>query len=244
MSLTLVQIIVAILPTVLIATLIYKNDLIEKESNKLLVRLFSGGIISAFLVIFISAIAIIFFPFLAKDITTLGIVEMFISIFIGIALIEEACKWVIFEYIGWNNKEFDYIYDAIIYMAFIGLGFATIENIGYVTDSGIVTAIVRALCSVPGHVFFAIHMGYYLGLAKQANLNNRPDLEKKNKFKSIMIPVIQHTIFDFCLYAGSDALVIFYFGFVFYLYIASIKKLKQLGKIKLRLRDGVASNLA
>ena len=86
-------------------------------------------------------------------------------------------------------------------------------------------------------------MGYYLGLAKQASLNNRPDLEKKNKFKSIMIPVIQHTIFDFCLYARSDALVIFYFGFVFYLYIASIKKLKQLGNIKLRLRDGVASNL-
>ena len=132
MSLTLIQIIVAILPTVLIATLIYKNDLIEKESNKLLVRLFSGGIISAFLVIFISAIAIIFFPFLAKDITTLGIVEMFISIFIGIALIEEACKWVIFEYIGWNNKEFDYIYDAIIYMAFIGYSIQAFFNISVI----------------------------------------------------------------------------------------------------------------
>ena len=36
--------------------------------------------------------------------------------------------------------------------------------------------------SVPGHAFFGVLMGYYLGLAKQASLNNRPDLEKKNKF--------------------------------------------------------------
>ena len=243
MSLTLIQIIIAILPTVLIAALIYKNDIIEKEPGKLLARLFAGGIASAFLVIVVSTIAIMIFPFLAQDIGNLSYFEMFVSIFIGIALIEEACKWVIFEYIGWNNKEFDYVYDAIVYMSFIGLGFATIENIGYVTDTGVLTALVRAICSVPGHVFFAIHMGYYLGLAKQASINKRKDLEKKNKWLSILIPVIYHTIFDFCLYAGTGSLVLIYFGFVFYLYISSIKKLKQLSKIKLKLRDGVASNL-
>lgn len=239
MNLTYVLIFLAIIPTILIASLIYRKDIIEKESSSLLARLFAGGILSAFLVVIVSSVAILFIPFLGQEITELGYFEMFISIFIGIAFIEEICKWVIFDFIGWNNKEFNYVYDAIVYMTFIGLGFATIENISYVAETGIQTAIVRAICSVPGHVFFAIHMGYYLGLAKQAKLNKRPDLEKKNKWLSLIIPTIYHTIFDFCLFAGTESLVVVYFGFVLYLYISSIKKVNQLSKIKLRLKDGV-----
>jgi RsiW-degrading membrane proteinase PrsW (M82 family) len=240
MNLAIVLVLLAVIPTVLISTLIYRKDIVEKESSSLLARLFAGGILSAFLVIVVSSIAILFIPFLGQEISELGYFEMFISIFIGIALIEEACKWVIFDFIGWNNKEFNYVYDAIVYMTFIGLGFATIENISYVAETGIQTAILRAVCSVPGHVFFAIHMGYYLGLAKQAKLNKRPDLEKKNKWLSLIIPTIYHTIFDFCLFAGNEALAIVYFAFVLYLYISSIKKVNQLSKIKLRLKDGVA----
>ena len=239
MNLTYVLIFLAIIPTILIASLIYRKDIIEKESSSLLARLFAGGILSAFLVVIVSSVAILFIPFLGQEITELGYFEMFISIFIGIAFIEEICKWVIFDFIGWNNKEFNYVYDAIVYMTFIGLGFATIENISYVAETGIQTAIVRAICSVPGHVFFAIHMGYYLGLAKQAKLNKRPDLEKKNKWLSLIIPTIYHTIFDFCLFAGTESLVVVYFAFVLYLYISSIKKVNQLSKIKLRLKDGV-----
>ena len=239
MNLTYVLIFLAIIPTILIASLIYRKDIIEKESSSLLARLFAGGILSAFLVIIVSSVAILFIPFLGQEITELGYFEMFISIFIGIAFIEEICKWVIFDFIGWNNKEFNYVYDAIVYMTFIGLGFATIENISYVAETGIQTAIIRAICSVPGHVFFAIHMGYYLGLAKQAKLNKRPDLEKKNKWLSLIIPTIYHTIFDFCLFAGTESLVVVYFSFVLYLYISSIKKVNQLSKIKLRLKDGV-----
>jgi RsiW-degrading membrane proteinase PrsW (M82 family) len=238
MKLTIILILLAIIPTILIATLIYRKDIVEKESNNLLVKMFAGGILSAFLVIVVSSIAILYIPFLGQEITNLGFIEMFVSVFIGIALIEEVCKWVIFDFIGWNNKEFNYVFDAIVYMTFIGLGFATIENIAYVADTGIRTAILRAVCSVPAHVFFAIHMGYYLGLAKQAKLNKRYDLEKKNKWLSLFIPTLYHTIFDFCLFSGSVSLAIFYFVFVLFLYISSIKKVNQLSKIKLRLKDG------
>ena len=106
MNLAIVLVLLAVIPTVLISTLIYRKDIVEKESSSLLARLFAGGILSAFLVIVVSSIAILFIPFLGQEISELGYFEMFISIFIGIALIEEACKWVIFDFIGWNNREF------------------------------------------------------------------------------------------------------------------------------------------
>ena len=58
----------------------------------------------------------------------------------------------------------------IVYASFVALGFACFENILYVSDSGIVTGLIRAVTAVPGHVCDGILMGSYLALAKLLNI--------------------------------------------------------------------------
>ena len=67
---------------------------------------------------------------------------------------------------AWNHPAFDYRFDAVVYCVFAALGFAALENILYVAQFGFAVAVSRALLSVPGHCFFAVYMGIYLGQAK------------------------------------------------------------------------------
>ena len=69
---------------------------------------------------------------------------------------------------AWDHPAFDYRFDAIVYSVSSALGFAAVENILYVLQSDLRTAVSRAILSVPGHFFFAVSMGLLLSRAKQA----------------------------------------------------------------------------
>ena len=95
-------------------------------------------------------------------------------------------------------------------------------------NNSVMVALTRALLAVPGHACDAIFMGYYLTLAKQANIQKNKKLENKNKIKSILVPTILHGIYDFCLFIQDDNYITIFFVFVVILYIASIAKIKNL----------------
>lgn len=220
--------ILAILPSILLGWYVYKKDMKEKEPIKLLIGLFFGGIGALVLsAILESVISLIFAGIYETD----NLCLLFIISMLGIGLIEEGTKWLITFLITWKNKEFDYIYDAIVYMVFVSLGFATVENILYVFEYGIFTAILRAVLSVPGHAFFAIFMGYYYGMAKQASVNKQTDIMVKNLCLSILIPIFLHGAFDFLILANTWWGYVLYGILVIFLYIMAFHKVKQLSKI-------------
>ena len=66
----------------------------------------------------------------------------------------------------YTHKAFDEPYDGITYSVMVSMGFATLENILYVAEGGMSTAIMRMFLAVPAHAAFAVIMGYYVGLAK------------------------------------------------------------------------------
>ena len=76
-------------------------------------------------VIFLEFILVEFFP----TENVLSFYRLFFNIFISIALVEEGAKWIVTRHVGFSNKEFDEIYDIIVYAVFASLGFACIENI-------------------------------------------------------------------------------------------------------------------
>ena len=162
--------ILAVLPIALICRYVYTKDS-EKEPTSLLVGLFVSGISSCLLVFIINIILELLIPFFGYDTDQMSALELAIYIFIGVALVEEGCKWIFAKAIGFNNKNFDQPYDIIVYTTFISLGFAALENILYVMSYGIEAAILRSITSIPGHASFGIVMGYYLLLAK-LSLNN------------------------------------------------------------------------
>ena len=135
---------------------VYSKDR-DKEPVKLLIKLFFLGIVSCFIVLFIS-LAEEFIPFLAKDTNEMGLIEVIVYSFINVA---------------YKSKHFDQLYDIVVYAVFVSLGFAFLENLFYVLPEGTVkVGIIRALLAVPGHACDAIFMGYYLSIARLYKYKN------------------------------------------------------------------------
>lgn len=229
--------IVAILPIVLLGKYIYSKDK-NKEPNSLLIKLFISGIFSCLLTLIVTTVFAILFPFINKDPTTMNFIEFSLYVFIFIALIEECLKWVMTYLIGYKSKEFDEVYDIIVYATFTALGFATFENLLYVFGTGSLgVGIFRGILAIPGHVCDGIAMGYYLSFARYYELAGNKKEARKNKIKSILIPTILHGIYDYCCLTGTTLIMICFLVFIIFLYITSIKKVKILAEETIKMRN-------
>lgn len=218
----------AIIPVIIILTYIYLKDR-NKEPWSLLIKLFFMGIASCFLVLLMSEMLFKIFPFMDKDTAYMTFFETMAYSFIGVALIEEFCKWLMTFIGSYKHKAYDEVYDGIVYSVYVSLGFACLENILYVfMNKSIVVGISRGILSVPGHACDAVFMGYYLSLAKVYASQGKKKLEKRNLILSVLVPTILHGIYDFCLFASIDVLLIVFLIFVIAMYIFSIKKIKLL----------------
>ena len=225
----------AIIPVVLILTYVYNKDR-NKEPTKLLVKLFLLGIVSCFLTLAITDVLEAFFPFFAEEAENQNLFEIFINVFIGVALIEEFSKWLMAYLVGYKSEEFDEVYDSIVYAVFVSLGFAMFENILYVLgNQSVLVGIFRGVLSVPGHACFALYMGYFLSIAKVYSKKGRKDLERRNLIFSIVVPTILHGIYDYCIMSGISILLLVFLVFIILLYVFSIRRLKILSNDTTRL---------
>ncbi len=224
----------AVLPSIVLGWIIWKNDKVEKEPAGLLIGLFFSGI-GSIIVTLILSLFVYMIPMCNPDKGT-TLIELFFGVFIGVALVEEFSKWIFVKLITWNNKAFTHIYDAVVYSVFVSLGFATLENILYVFSGGLSTAIMRAVLAVPLHTFCGVFMGYYYGLAKQSEINKRKDLVKKNLFLSVLVPMLIHGFYDYCIFTQMTIFVLIFYIFVILLYIFAFRRMIKLSKIKVPLK--------
>lgn len=221
---------ITILPTIILGKIIYNKDK-DKEPLSLLLSLFLYGVFAAILVIVITPIVSLFIPFFAKNIEDLNLFELLIYVFVGIAFIEELAKWFFTYKIAYKTKEFDQLYDVIVYAAFISLGFATFENALYVSTGDLLTGFIRAIASVPGHAFYGVFMGYYLGLAKLTKMNGQNYKSKNYIILSIFIPTLLHGVFDYTLFTEHWLFLFVFIIFVIFLYFSAFKKINQFSRV-------------
>lgn len=215
-------------PVIVILMFVYAKD-INKEPISLLIKLFFLGIVSCYMVIIVSEIMGLFLPFMNEELSEMDFGSVFLYAFIGVALVEEGCKWLMVYKGGYNNDEFDEIYDIMVYSVFVSLGFACFENIVYVIpNTSVLTALVRGVSAIPVHACTGIFMGYYLSIAKQFHYKKRYDLEKRNIFFSVLVPTLLHGLYDFCIMSKMITPGLIFFGFVLVLYINSFKRLKKM----------------
>lgn len=225
-----IMLFLAVLPVILILIFVYSKDK-SKEPLGLLIKLFVLGILSCFLVLAISSGMEKIFPFMQGELDDKGFLDTLLYAFIGVALVEEFCKWIMIYFKGYKSEEFDEMYDILVYSVFVSLGFAFFENILYVLGTKKLSiALLRAVSAVPGHACDAVFMGYYLNIAKQYYYKDRKDLERKNIILSIVMPATLHGIYDFCLMSGYNILVLMFIVFVIFLYSISLNKLKELSE--------------
>ncbi len=124
----------------------------------------------------------------------------FVAAFFGAAIPEEVFKLLVLWGYSMRRSAFDEPMDGIVYGATASLGFATLENVLYVSGQGGATAIMRAFTAVPGHAFLGAIMGYYVGRARFAG---EPRERRSLLFKALAIPTLLHGAYDVPLMAAN-----------------------------------------
>ena len=208
-----ILVIAAVIPVVFLCFLIFINDT-HKEPLGLLFKIFTLGFFSSIPIVIIELVLDYLFP--NDNITSLLL--MCINTFFCVALVEEGFKWLITRFFGYNSKEFDEIYDVIVYAVFVSLGFACCENILYVLGNGLGNAIMRAILSVPGHACDGVLMGYFFALAKLNRNKNNKELSVIFMILSLLVPCLTHTIYDALLFGfdNTENIYLILILFVFY----------------------------
>lgn len=186
----------ALLPAVILFVRIYQLDRIEKEPRRLLGVLILSG---ALLALPAAGIQLFASRALGGALDKRSAAYLLLDNLLVVAVSEEVCKIVPVHLAAWKHPAFDYRFDAVVYSVSSALGFAAVENIIYVVQSDLRTAVSRAVLSVPGHFFFAVAMGLLLSRAKQAE--KRGDGRRRTILcaLAILAPVVLHGVWDFLL---------------------------------------------
>lgn len=216
--------IAALLPAAVLLVRVYRLDKIEKEPPRVLLRLVIIGAVAGLVAAVAEQILMLLLDACFRYRSMLYLV---IENFVIVAGVEETCKRFPVRRFLWNAPAFDYRFDAVVYCVFSALGFAALENVFYVTQYGLGTAVVRALLSVPGHFFFAVYMGVYLGEAKKAERCG--NLVRRGYFLrcSFWIPVLLHGFWDFCLSFESILMTILFYVFVLMFFLQANRLLRR-----------------
>ncbi len=211
-------------PGLALVIFIYLKDKYEREPLKQVGKAFLYGALSA--------VVLLIFWFILKNLgittnsnpdgTLQGTLDL---AFLEAAIPEETLKWAVFLLYFYKLKDFNEWFDGIVYASVISLGFATVENVLYVVQSGVTTGIIRALFAVPAHFMDGVTQGFFFSLAKF----------DKNKLINITLAlvsaIILHGIYDFLLFAQMKIFLLLFLPYFFGMIILTKKLInKQLDK--------------
>lgn len=224
----LIPILLALAPVAVLALILYRFDSKQPEPIGQLFKAIVFGVLSAAVAVIAASFLELFEGGFASSAFTHAV---YTALFCA-AIPEEAAKMLMLWLLIRNNKHFDEHLDGIIYAAFIALGFAGIENIGYVLTSEdfIGTSFSRAIFAVPGHYAFGVAMGYFISLAFFSK-----DKEEKRKWYicAYVVPVALHFIYDALIMVGEVTPAIAgLLSLAFYFFVYKMHKY-ALGKVAL-----------
>jgi RsiW-degrading membrane proteinase PrsW (M82 family) len=206
------DILLALLPTLLLLLFFYFRDKYEKEPLYILRRAFIYGVLIIVPVLIIEWV-----------LSSLPVNGAFYDAFIVAAFTEESIKFCAVFLLLYHSKEFNEQYDGIIYSVYLSLGFATVENIFYVIEGGTSVAVLRLFTAVPAHALFGTFMGYYLGKYKFS-----PQKKPKLILSALFVPILFHGLYNFLIMSKFTLLLLLFIPLIIYLWIRGLKNTKEL----------------
>lgn len=190
----------ALAPGIAIMWFIYSKDRYEREPLKALVNSFFLGMLGILPAILLQFGGIKLLNLLMP---ANGWTYYILMAFIVVALTEELTKFIMLRSYAFPRQFFNEPFDGIIYGVMVAMGFATLENIGYVMEHGFETGILRMFLSVPAHATFGVLMGYYVGLAKFTH--NRQS--KQLMVRGLLLAIFFHGLYDLFLFVQVDEVI-------------------------------------
>lgn len=215
-------ILAAIAPIIIILAYIYYRDKWDKEPARKLITALVLGCLTVVPDWFLEGFLSSFLPFFNFS----NRLSALYNAFIIASFSEETFKFLAVLLVIWRSRFFDEKYDGIVYAVFVSLGFAMIENILYVFNSGMQTALSRAVTAVPAHALFGVAMGYHLSFARFSLFYKR-----RNLILALLVPIGLHGVYDFILMSGEPGYFIVFVFYLYFLYRFGLKKINEFSSI-------------
>jgi RsiW-degrading membrane proteinase PrsW (M82 family) len=214
----------AVIPAVILLVRVYKEDRLDKEPKGLLLSLVLFGILSTIIALALEVFGTyVLSRFLEKD----SLLYNVILYFVVVACSEEGAKYILLRLRTWRSPHFNCQFDGVVYAVFVSLGFALWENIGYVVQNGMATALVRAVTAVPGHACFGVFMGVFYGAAKRFDGMHLPILCKRYRRLALLFPVLMHGTYDFIATVSAKSAGLIFLVFIVIMFIVCYRLVKS-----------------
>lgn len=217
-----------------------REDRFDPEPKKLIIKLFLMGAVVGIAAAFLEFAISLFFPVPMRELLsgffedpTSGGLAIHLLFFIIImilvfAAVEEILKIVVVKEFAFYNPHFRQVVDGAIFGISSGLGFATLENLGYFFETTytegagmlIFVFFVRFFASTLLHALTTGIAGYYLGKAKFS----------KNKFvfwQGLLAAVLIHATFNLFLFGGIVGILL-EIVFLLIIFIFLIRRMESL----------------
>lgn len=201
----------ALLPPILLLLFVWHKDATKEPFRQLLKAVISGALICIPAVFWESFMGTLLFN--GEEPTT--IIGTTLNAFLCAAVPEETLKLIALWLVLRRNPYFDEHFDGIVYAVCVSLGFAAVENVGYVLnheEAWVSVAVTRALMAVPGHYAFAVFMGYYYSMYHFVRHDTTTAIS------ILLVPVLAHGIYDSLAMSSMVNPLIGGLGFVFLIF--------------------------
>lgn len=226
----------ALFPSI-IWLLFYLRQDVHPESNPQVIKIFLYGMLIA---IPAALLEIGIFKGISKSGQIFNLPSIFVSIFyifLGVALVEEFLKYLVFKLKVERSSELDEPIDVMLYMIIAGLGFAFLENLlifwppqALAVFESLIVSGLRFLGATFLHALCSGILGYFLALSFF-------DLKRQRRFFvfGLAMVVFLHGLFNFSIMKieGPERFIIpaIIVGLLAFFVLLGIKKLKKIKSI-------------
>ncbi len=219
--------IAAVLPAVILLVFVYRQDKVEQEPLGLIFSLLKYGILAAVCSFIPELIGESILPnFISETSENYSIVLAFLVV----AVVEEGFKFLFLYKRTWNDPNFNFRFDGIVYAVSVSLGFAAIENLEYVLGYGLAVAPTRALLAIPGHLSFSVFMGTCYGYAKLKADQGNTVQSKVSLVFSYLSAVLLHGFYDSCAMINTSTSNLYFIIFIIIMYITVFIMIRHVAK--------------
>ncbi len=218
----------AVIPSFLLLSYVWKKDRLEPEPPKLIWSLVGLGIFS---VLPTMALELGGLALLNSLFTEESLLYMILHWFLVVGVSEEICKYLVMRLRTWKSPDFNCTYDALVYAAAVSAGFALAENIMYGIQYGSSVLFVRAVVSVPAHICFSVFMGTWYASARKSAAAGDLKKARQNHLLAVIIPAGTHGAFDLMASnTDSTAALLFFLALVIAMFILCWRMIRSLAE--------------
>lgn len=206
----------AVLPAVFLMIYVYQQDSIEKEPPELLLACVGRGVLAALASIILESIGerLLGVSGIQDEVTYTVVLA-----FVVVAAVEEGTKYFFLYRLTWNDPNFNYRFDGIVYAVFVSLGFAAFENVKYIFSYGLSVAFSRAVLAIPAHMGFAVIFGLFYGRARLAADRGESGKAALLILIGYLLAVILHGLYDASAMMHSGQATATFIGVVVVIYV-------------------------